>query len=306
VVGTGDVVVAHGAPSLETTMTADRFTESKGARPFVKWVGGKRQLVPELLEHLPTKFDQYFEPFVGGGALFFALANEPRHRFRAAFLRDMCEPLIRTYLAIRDDHEEVIRRLSRLKYDPEVFARMRAKDFPTTSLLHHTRHVDAAVWFLYLNKTCFNALWRVNKAGRFNTPFGRYTNPTICDASNLTLASNALRRRVNIRCADFAGIENETNKGDVVYFDPPYVPVAKTADFTQFTKGGFGLEDQTRLRDLALRLKKKKVRVILSNSNAPLVHELYARGFKIHEVSARRAINSKVERREAVTEVIIT
>lgn len=269
------------------------------AHSFVKYVGGKRQLLPELLKYTPDirgefykSCGRYFEPFIGGGALFFK--TEPVD----AVLSDTNERLIRTYKGIRDDVDGVIRLLKTYSYDSEFFYKIRAME------IDKGLDNDVAAWFIYLNKSCFNGLYRVNKKNVFNVPFGRYTNPTICDEMNLRACSKALFG-VKLSSVDFELAVAEAKRGDFVYFDPPYVPLSATSSFTGYTSVGFTLEDQTRLRDVALRLKVRGVHVLLSNSSAPLVRDLYAYGFRIHEVSATRSINSKVEGRGSIKELLI-
>ena len=278
------------------------------ARPFLKWVGGKRALVPELLTRMPKAYNTYHEPFIGGGALFFALG-------RPAALSDMNTRLIRTYQAIQTDVEAVIRILRTMPYDKEYYLRVRASN-PET--FHSSRPTWApagwnsgdgntycAAWFIYLNKTGFNGLYRVNRANQFNVPFGRYTNPRICDEVNLRACSAALQGSI-IRREDFRAIVLRANPGDVCYFDPPYVPLSVTSNFASYTADGFSFRDQEDLRDIALALKRRRVHVILSNSGSPLVEQLYGEHFKLEPISVNRAINSKADQRGAVKEYIIT
>jgi len=268
-----------------------------GGKPFLKWVGGKRQLISELMKHVPEKLRgdaRYYEPFVGGGALFFNGALG----CHLATLSDTNDRLIRTYKGIRDEAEGVIGLLKTYPYDQEFFYKIRTVDIDAKSDL------EVAAWFIYLNKSCFNGLYRVNRKNGFNVPFGSYVNPTICDDVNLRACSRALQE-VRLLSADFEFVVADAKRGDFVYFDPPYIPLSATSSFTSYTSVGFGIEDQTRLRDVALKLKKRGVHVLLSNSSAPLVHELYADGFEIHEVSATRSINSKAEGRGAIKELVI-
>lgn len=276
-------------------------TLAPAPKPFVKWAGGKRQLLPELLKRVPPKFGRYFEPFVGGGALFFTLAAQGGIE---AALGDANVALMRTYRAVRDDVERVILLLRehKLAHSEEHYYTQRVLGFNNDD--------GAEARFIYLNRTGFNGLYRVNRLGRFNVPYGRYTNPTICDADNLRACSRALR---GVRLAEGSDFEwigwSDTfgaAKRDFVYFDPPYWPASGTADFTAYTADGFGPKEQTRLRDTALRLKARGVHVMLSNADVEPVRKLYAKGFKIERVEARRNINSRADRRGAVGEVIIT
>lgn len=264
------------------------------ARPFLKWPGGKRQLLPELLKRIPAKYGTYHEPFLGGGALFFALAP------KLANLGDMNPRLIKAYCAVRNDVEAVIERLQEYALDhdePNYYIRRSSE--PKDDL-------GIAAWMIYLNKTCFNGLWRVNRLGEFNVPFGRYDNPTICDADNLRACAEALRHGIAIAHQGFENVLIEAVAGDLVYFDPPYVPASSTASFTAYTAAGFGPKDQERLRDLALTLKMRGVHVLLSNSGTPAVADLYARDFEVTQVAAKRNINSKATARGPVAEYVIT
>ena len=260
-------------------------------KPFLKWVGGKRQLLPELLARIPQGFDTYFEPFLGGGALFFALLPEK------AILSDTNLRLVRTYRAVRDDVDEVIAELSTYPHDRVFFEELRRVDVDALC------DVQVAAWMIYLNRTGFNGLYRVNKSGGFNVPFGRYKNPTICNPDRLIAASEALQG-AEILHSSFTEVYKFAKPGDFVYFDPPYVPLSETSSFTSYTKDGFGIDLQMKLRDTASFLKERGVDVLLSNSSAGAVFELYE-GFEIEEVYANRAINSKGSARGKVAEVLI-
>lgn len=262
------------------------------ARPFVKWAGGKRRLVSQLLCHLPERIRVYHEPFVGGGALFYAL------RPKLAHLSDANERLVRTYQGVRDDVEGVIRHLRRYPHDENFYLKMRRMNVDDGT------DAEVAAWLIYLNKTGFNGLYRVNRKNEFNVPFGAQNNPTICDEHNLRACSRQLSR-TEIRREDFSAVLERADPGDVVYFDPPYMPVSVSSSFVSYTNGGFGPEDHRRLRDVALELKRRGVRVLLSNSSAPVVRELYVEHFVIEEVLAARAINSRGDRRGLVREVLI-
>jgi DNA adenine methylase len=277
----------------ESDVTLEVVREPAASRPFLKWAGGKRQLLPSLLQHAPANPGRYFEPFIGGGALFFAL------RPKKAVLADVNKRLIRAYMGVRKSVDEVIRLLRDYPHDPEFFYRFREKNIDDGT------DAEVAAWVIYLNKTGFNGLYRVNRGNRFNVPFGRYANPTICDEPTLRASSAALAEAV-LRVQDFGAVVEKAKAGDFVYFDPPYVPLSTTSSFTSYTSQGFGDAEQTRLRDTALRLKERGVRVLLSNSSAPSVRKLYARGFTISEVSATRLVNSKATARGAIVELLIT
>lgn len=268
------------------------------AKPFIKWVGGKRKLLPELLKSVPTVFGTYYEPFLGGGALFFALNRE------RAVLSDTNWDLIRAYTYVRDNVEALIKALLCLERSKETYLELRAKDPSQLS------DGAAAVRFIYLLKCGFNGIWRVNKSGKYNVPFGE-NKGEICDAPALRAASRALQR-VTIRCDEFDNtVEvseiSRARRGDLVYFDPPYVPLTATSNFTSYSAAGFGDAEQVRLRDCARRLKDKGVYVLLSNSAAPRVRELYASSdFKIREVLAPRSVSCKGDKRGKITELLIT
>lgn len=263
---------------------------SSKARPFVKWAGGKTQLLPELRKYVPEKFGCYWEPFIGGGALFFELAP------KKAVLCDLNHALVAAYAALRDNPAAVIDALKRHKNEKMYFLRTRDCRPDPTDL------VETAAWTIYLNKTCFNGLWRENKKGKFNVPFAGNKNPLVhVDEENLWAVSLALQH-TETRVTDFRYIQPK--RGDFVYFDPPYAPLNATSDFTSYTAEGFGARDQVRLRDFALELKDRGVYVLISNSSAELIRDLYAT-FEVIEVQAKRSINSKGDKRGAVKELLI-
>lgn len=266
--------------------------EAQAPLPFLKWAGGKRRLLPELLARIPENFGRYHEPFLGAGALFFELAP------RGSVLSDRNQRLVRTWRTVRDAPEALIDRLSTFPHDEDFFLEMRGRD------IDREDDLEVAAWMIYLNRTGYNGLYRVNQKGGFNVPFGNYKNPTICDAGRIRACAGALQD-VEILDADFGDVLSRAEIGDCVYFDPPYVPLSTSASFTSYTRDGFSLEDQERLRDLALTLKEKGVFVLLSNSSAPVVYELYAEGFVVEEVAVGRAINSKADGRGKVTELLI-
>jgi DNA adenine methylase len=262
-------------------------------RPFLKWAGGKRQLLPTLRQHVPARMGTYFEPFVGGGALFFAT------RPARAVLADVNVRLVRAYCGVRDDVERVIALLQTYPHDRSFFYEMRACPIDERS------DIEVAAWLIYLNRTGYNGLYRVNRANRFNVPFGRYTRPTICNPAGLRACSAALAR-ARIVPQDFEAVVTKAKRGDFVYFDPPYAPVSATSSFTSYTPGGFGLRDQRRLRDVAARLKRKGVTVLLSNSSTEIVQGFYRKGFELKEVRVPRPVNSRASGRGMVAELIIT
>ncbi len=266
------------------------------AAPVIKWVGGKTKLLPELLARMPERFGRYYEPFAGGAALFFRTAP------RRAVLSDANEDLIALYTAITEDVNAVIRRLQhhREAHDEKHYYAMRAKWNE-----HHESwsNAERAAAFIYLNKTCFNGLWRVNRAGDFNVPIGRYADPPICVPDALR-AAQAVLARAELRCGDYKKAVEDAHKGDFAYFDPPYDPVTPTANFTSYSAVGFGPDDQRALADTARQLVAKGVQVMLSNSDTPFIRSIY-KGFKIDRVKCPRAINSNAAKRGDVDEVII-
>ncbi|MGZ6142915.1 MAG: DNA adenine methylase [Myxococcales bacterium] len=272
---------------LRTSLPEERAK----AAPFLKWVGGKTALLPELLKHVPARLRRYHEPFVGGGALFFAV------RPRRALLSDSNAELVHTYRQVRDDVYGVLDALARHVYERAHFEAVRALEPARLG------PAERAARFIFLNKTCFNGLWRVNRAGRFNVPFGRYKNPRFADPSSLITASHALTG-VEIEHAPFEEALAKAAPGDFVYLDPPYDPVSPTASFASYTAGGFSWEDQRRLAHACVVLNRRGVRFLLSNSATERVRALYS-GFEQRLVRAPRFINSKADGRGHVDELLV-
>jgi len=260
--------------------------------PFVKWAGGKRQLLPKLIEAMPREYGHYFEPFVGAGALFFGLVP------KRAVLVDANEELMTTYRVVRDNVDALIEALGQHRYEKEYFYEVRSQNLADLS------QVELAARMIFLNRTGFNGLYRVNKKGEFNVPFGRHKNPTICQAERLRNCSRVLRE-ADLRDGDFSQIERRTSPGDFVYFDPPYIPLSRSASFTAYQRNGFGMDNQERLAALFDALAARGVFVMLSNSDVPWVRERYA-GHKVKEVSAVRAVNRNSAGRGPVGELIVT
>jgi len=277
------------------------------AGPFLKWAGGKGQLLEELRKYIPSRpTGTFFEPFCGAAAVFFGLRPAPR-----AVLGDTNRALIETMRAVRTDAPRVIRVLLSIPDTEAQYYKLR-EAFNLQYASGQSRHwittpSTGAAWMIYLNKTCYNGLWRVNRKGGFNVPYdgSRTGRRTVCDAYNIRSAGLALRG-VKLTSEDFERTVALAKRGDIVYFDPPYVPASDTADFTAYTKAPFGPDEQARLAEVALALKKIGVTVVLSNSDTPIVRKLYARGFTLHSVQARRNINSKGAKRGKVSELIIT
>lgn len=266
-------------------------TAEAAPRPFVKWAGGKSQVLPELLSRTPRHYERYFEPFLGGGALFFASSPAEAH------LSDANPLLVNAYAVVRDHVEELARSLAGHLPTREYYYSMREADPSGLS------DVERASWFIYLNKTCYNGLWRVNSKGRFNVPFGRYKNPRVLDEDNLRRVSRALRN-AELTCADFEEALAGAGKGDFVYFDPPYHPVSRTSSFTGYLTGGFDLLQQERLAGIFAKLSDAGATAMLSNSDTTEIRRLYS-GYRIEAVQAKRAINSRPDLRGAVSELVI-
>lgn len=261
------------------------------ALPVLKWAGGKGRLLAQYQPYFPTNYRRYYEPFVGSAAVFFHL------RPAEARLSDTNAELINVYQVLQDRVEQLLHDLAihSEHHNKEHFYEVRAE----------TPHdpVKRAARTLYLNRTCYNGLYRVNSKGGFNVPFGRYKRPRILMPERLRAASAALQG-VRLEVAPFEAVLGEARKGDLVYFDPPYQPLSVTSSFTAYTRDSFGIPQQRQLAEVFRKLARKKVQVMLSNSDAPLVRELYA-DFRIVEVLAPRFINSKADRREAIKELLI-
>jgi DNA adenine methylase len=265
--------------------------------PVVKWAGGKTRLLEQLEVRLPGSYRRYFEPFMGGAAMFFRL--EPAD----AVLNDCNADLVNMYRCVAGHVEAVIKRLARHKRDHSQEHYYEVRD-RWNARRKGDSDVERAAAFIYLNKTCYNGLWRVNSKGGFNVPMGRYTDPPICDAPKLRAASHVLRQ-ATLTTGHYADAVADAGKGDFVYFDPPYDPVSPTASFTSYTAGDFGADDQRALAELMRTLADRGAHVMLSNSDTPFVRKLY-HGFRIEQVPCARAINSKASSRGAVMEVIVT
>ena len=280
-----------------------------GARPFLKWAGGKGQLVPELVARAPRHVDTYFEPFLGGGAMFFALAGDPDLAPRRAVLNDANHELATVYEVVRDHLPRLLARLDALA-TPYLAAGPdeRAELYYAQRERTPDDAVDTAARFIFLNKTCFNGLYRVNRKGEFNVPHGRYLAPRILDTPTLRAASLALQG-VRIENGDFEVVTTDAKAGDFVYLDPPFEPLSKTSSFTGYTEGAFDRHEQVRLKWLFDDLTDRGVAAMLSNSPAEWlvgVYEGERRGYQIDRTPARRAINSRGDRRGVIDELIVT
>ncbi len=270
--------------------------------PLLKWAGGKRQLRPELVRRLPDHWDTYFEPFMGGGALLVELVNQGL--LGRAVAGDKNPELVNLYRVVKQDPGGLARALSDEKFlnTEESFRELRTEF--NALIGTRRRPVDRAALLVYLNKHSYNGLWRVNRNGLYNVPFGRYARLSLPSLQSLQKFSRILRN-VTLMHADFEQIVRTAKQGDFVYFDPPYHPLSKTARFTDYTTGGFPWEDQERLAGVFQRLSGRGVRLMLSNSCTPEIEELY-NGFNFHIVPAKRFINCKGEKRSGVSELIVT
>lgn len=264
--------------------TSFKFNNLVQSKPVLKWAGGKQQMLDKLRPLVPSNFNKYIEPFIGGGALFFSLM--PKN----AIIADLNPELINLYTVIKKDVESLINALKDMKNDEEFFYATRAIDPSTLS------EVEKAARTIFLNRTCFNGLYRVNRKGQFNVPYGKYKNPKICDEDNLKAASMALQN-AEIILGDYKDVLQEyAAPGDFIFLDPPYLPVSKYSDFKRYTKEQFYEEDQIELGNEVKRLHELGCHVVLTNSNHPLVHELYDE-YKISVHQTRRNINSNASKR---------
>jgi DNA adenine methylase len=253
------------------------------AQPFVKWLGGKRQILQQILPLLPERIGTYYEPFAGGAALFFAL--HARQAFQRAHLNDLNADLIAAFRVIQTDVDALVAGLKQMPPDRDLFNELR--------LTPGTTDLEKASRLMYLTRLSFNGLYRVNSKGEFNAPWGKYTNPRICDEGNLRRVHDTLQG-VKLTDVDYSVAVESAGEGDFVYFDPPYVPLTPTSNFTGYTSQGFGVYAHIALAQKFWELQAKGVHVLLSNSDTPFVRSLYA-GAEITPVQARRNINSAVE-----------
>lgn len=268
--------------------------------PFLKWAGGKRALLPKILPKIPNFKGKYFEPFLGAGAVLFAMDPD-----RPKIVNDFNQDLIETYEVIRDKLPSLLKELETHKNTKEHFLDVRAWD--RSSTYKTLPSVKKAARFIYLNKTCFNGLYRVNSQGFFNVPFGNYKRPNFLDFDNLTAVSKFLKNNVELTVGSYLDSTKRATKNDFVYFDPPYDPVSATSSFVAYQGAGFSTGDQAELRDEVLRLTEKGVPVLLSNSSTPLIRSLYGDKtvFQIETVSVNRAISASSAGRKSVSEVLV-
>lgn len=309
---------------MQTTFSNHEYTKGK---PFLKWAGGKTQLLDTFSSRLPDDIkknrviDSYIESFVGGGAMFFYLKRN--FDIKKSFLFDINKELIIGYNVIKNNHEELIDELCSIEDSfleksqeerKEFYYLMRDEYNSQMNNFDYDNYnsdwIERAKYLIFLNKTCFNGLFRQNSKGEFNVPFGRYARPTICDKNNIEEVSKALRN-TEIFCADFTESGKYVEKGSFIYFDPPYRPLNKTSTFTSYSKDGFSDEDQIRLADFFKKLDKKGAYLMLSNSDPKnenpdddFFDKLY-NGYKIERVPAKRFINCDASKRGAINEIIV-
>jgi len=276
---------------------------TKQYQPFIKWVGGKRNLLEQILPLFPQKFNNYFEPFVGGGAVFFELFSRGLLKNKKVILSDINSELINAYNLVRDYPFELISNLEKFKkqHSKEFYYKIRELD--REEKYNKLSNLEKATRFIYLNKTCFNGLYRVNKKGYFNTPIGSYKNPNIADKGTILNASKALQN-ITIKEQSFEEILKYAKKDDLVYLDPPYYPLNNTSNFTSYNSNCFLENEQIELFKVFDKLASNGVKVIQSNSNTKFIRDLYKK-YDIKIVNANRFINSKSDKRGKITEVLI-
>ncbi len=276
------------------------------AKPFVKWVGGKGKLIPELIKLTPSKINNYYEAFVGGGALFYELSNQGL--IKDSYINDINQKLITCYQTIKQNSDSLIGILKKIEKEYKILATDNQKKY-----FYKIRHdynqnsldnLTTSAYLIFLNKTCFNGMYRENSKGEYNIPFGDQPNPTICDENNIKAVSEVLKPTI-ITSYSFKKSIKTSKKGDFIYFDPPYYPLTSTANFTSYSKNNFSAKEQIKLFNVFKTLTLKGCYVMLSNSNTDFIKNMYQK-FNIHEVYSARSINSKGEKRGKVKELVIT
>ncbi len=275
---------------------------SSTPKPFVKWAGGKRQLLPIIASNIPQKFERYFEPFLGGGAVFFSLVSQEKRT--KWIVSDLNSDLILSYVTIRDRVSELI---SALEDHSINYSNNPSSYYYKIRESNPKGQIDKVSRLIFLNKTCFNGLYRVNSKGKFNVPLGRYVNPNIVNKENLLAVSRVLQSKdISIKCHDFEAALKNASSGDFVYLDPPYQPVSETANFTNYTDANFGFDDQKRLFAKFKALDKKGVKILLSNSKSDEIIELFQEfADGIMGINSNRFINSVSQRRTGHSELLI-
>lgn len=273
------------------------MSKQKVIAPFLKWVGGKRQIMSEIRRFVPKSYNCYYEPFIGGGAVLFELLP------KKAIINDRNRDLMNTYLVIRDQVDELIADLKTHRNESDYFYQIRALD--RSESYEQLSNIKKASRLIYLNKTCYNGLYRVNSSGEFNAPYGKYKNPNIINENTLRAVSNYLQKNdIKILHEDFKQVVMDAKAGDFVYFDPPYHPISKSSNFTGYVQGGFDQFDQRRLKECCDDLNARGVNFLLSNSSAAFITDLYSE-YRIEHIKAIRAVNSNAKKRGEVDEVLI-
>jgi DNA adenine methylase len=289
-------MLTSSAPSASPSSSpVASYPRGHRAAPFIKWAGGKSRLLSQIEPWLPASYNHYHEPFLGGGAMFFHL--QPR----TASLSDINPRLVETWRVIRDQPAQLIDRLAHheARHNSQYFYEARTRFNGARGM----DSVDRAALFIYLNKTCFNGLYRENRRGEFNVPLGSYAAPNVCDATGIEAASTALQG-ADLKTEAFDAVLDRAASGDLVYFDPPYVPVSATSSFTSYVGGGFDANLQQRLVSVFDELVRRGCHVLLSNSDTPVSRQLYSR-FRVVGIQAGRSINSRADRRGAVGEILV-
>lgn len=271
-------------------------------KPFVKWAGGKRQLIPILNRNLPESFGTYYEPFLGGGALLFHILTDKNGQ--KCSISDLNSDLVLAYATIRDRIDALI---ASLKNHEKNYQKDSESYYYSIRESNPRSEIEKTSRLIFLNRTCFNGLYRVNSKGKFNVPLGKYSNPNIVNEENLHAVSHILQSsRISIKCRDFEAVLRDAKKGDLVYFDPPYQPVSATANFTSYTNKDFTYDDLTRLAELCLKLDSRGCKVLLSNSDSKEVADVFAKNtWKITRIEANRSINSNSKKRTGHFELLI-
>lgn len=306
----GTLKLSRTPPFLTTTQSGPKTrldsviqdTDVRGGMSFLKWAGGKGQLISELESRLPQNFNNYFEPFVGGASLFFHIKNtNPKIN---AKISDVNEELINSFLVIRNSLEELILKLEEHKEKYEKSPKKYYYNLRDHVDPNKLTRIEKAARFIFLNKTCWNGLYRVNSKGEFNVPHGKNNKPNIFDENKLRKVRSLLKN-AKIISGDFSYIIKDAKKGDFIYFDPPYIPISRTSKFTDYTKSGFTEQDQIRLAKVFKTLDNNGCLLMLSNSDSKIIRKLY-KDYKIDIVKARRVINSQKNKRGKINELLIT
>jgi DNA adenine methylase len=271
-------------------------------KPFVKWAGGKRQLIPILNRNLPESFGTYYEPFLGGGALLFHILTDKNGQ--KCSISDLNSDLVLAYTTIRDRIDALI---TSLKNHEKNYQKDSESYYYTIRESNPRSEIEKTSRLIFLNRTCFNGLYRVNSKGKFNVPLGKYSNPNIVNEENIRAVSHILQSsRTAIKCRDFEAVLRDAKKGDLIYFDPPYQPVSATSNFTSYTTKDFTYDDLIRLAELCLKLDSRGCNVLLSNSDSQEVADIFAKNpWKITRIAANRSINSNSKKRTGHFELLI-